>query len=186
MDPLYWNQGHRKSCFPIAIGLDACQIFVFSNVTATRNRADYAGGVFSSLPEGIAVACADDTPRVTARNFTGFLPIADSLFSYCSNISANEISDNVAAHGTDAATNVVLLVIEGWNGPLKRVASGEQLRIPCQDTHNASCSRELRILVKDIFNQTLFEASTMPIWKLCSCRTPWLETSGTEQRMALL
>ena len=155
MNPLYWNQGHRKSCFPIAIGLDACQIFVFSNVTVTRNRADYAGGVFSSLPEGIAVACADDAPHVTARNFTGSLPRAESLLSYCSNISANEISDDGVAHEADAATNVVSLVIEGWNGPLKRVASGKELRIPCQDTRNASCSRELRILVKDIFNQTI-------------------------------
>ena len=155
MKPLYWNRGQRRSCFPIAIGLDACQIFVFSNVTATRNRAEYAGGVFSSLPEGIAFACADDTPCVTARNFTGILPTADSLAPYCSNISANEISDMVTHQGADAATNVVSLVIEGWDGPLKRVASGKQLRIPCHDTLNTSCSRELRILVKDLFNQTI-------------------------------
>ena len=156
MKDFYWNRSNRTSCFPALFGISACQRFSFHNVTVVRNRAEYAGGVFCSISNCIAFSCSPESqtklvtpePDVAATS-------TEVIRSYCSEIYWNEALGRVNGDGANGGSKAVYLSVVGHEGPLKTVASGEKLAIPCEDGRNASCSLQLRIAVKDIFDQTI-------------------------------
>ena len=160
LSDLYWNRQERYDCIPATYGLDTCQRFVFYNVTVTQNRALYAGGVFSTLPDGISIACDTTSEHwITSTSFIADPVAANQIEPYCSYIRNNEISDGADIKAVDAGTQAQQLVIEGWDGPLKRVASTDRLVIPCsEDPLNDTCFRDLRITVRDSFGQTIVRA----------------------------
>ena len=80
----------------------------------------------------------------------------DFLAGHCSHVVNNELTDGAGTEGADLGTRAVHLAVEGWDGPLREVASGDFISIPCEEAfHNISCSRELRVSVKDAFEQTI-------------------------------
>ena len=156
MKNLNWNKSKKTTCFPAIFGIDVCQRFLFHNVTIVRNRADYAGGIFSTIPDGIAVSCGhgNDT-RIGYQELIQQKNETRPLRPYCSDIYQNKFLDGRKASGANAGTRAVYLSVEEHDGPMKRVASGDRLVLPCRDDKNESCSRELRIAVKDAFHQTI-------------------------------
>ncbi len=157
MEDLYWNRSNRTSCFTALFGITSCQRFLFHNVTVIRNRAEYAGGVFSSVPDGIAFSCRpEDTDRFIVSDFDAAEPKREQMLAHCTDIRDNECLGEVNGKGANAGSRAARLSVVGHRGPLKTVASGERLAVPCEaDRGNASCSSELRIAVEDAFNQTI-------------------------------
>ena len=155
MTDLFWNKNRTKriaSCFPHAIGFDSCQKFELHHVNVTRNKAQFAGGVYLSNPKGIVAACGPLEEACYAEEI--FLAANASTGSSvcCVNVEGN--TDETGAP-SDAGTRAVALHIEGGSNRLKRNASGDLLEMPCPDASNASCSQKLRVHVKDIFNNTI-------------------------------
>ena len=156
MTDLSWNKDNRSSCFPAAFGLDTCQKFVLVNVTVVENRAAFAGGAFSTLADGIIVSCTPDGEvHFNPRDLVAEDLVTDPLKPYCSRIENNGVVNGTVLQGADAGGTAEYLAVDGWDGPLKTVASGKRLAIPCKNNLNDSCSQQLRIIVRDIFNQTI-------------------------------
>ena len=151
---LLWNSEANESCFSAANGLEACQRFLFVNVTVTNNRANYAGGIFSTLFDGISVACSltnqsrFDITRLQAGNGTR----TDPLKPFCSTVANNSISDG-SNFGADVGTRAEYLEIEYFSDSELHLASGDRLTVPCRSNTKERCP--LRIFVKDAFNQTI-------------------------------
>ena len=125
-------------------------------MTIVRNRADYAGGIFSTIADGITVSCGYGNE--TREGYGTLIQRKNEtrpLRPYCSDIYQNAFLDGRKTGGANAGTRAVYLSVEGHDGPLKKVASGDRLVLPCGDGKNESCSREIRIAVKDAFNQTI-------------------------------
>ena len=146
------------SCESAALALDTCQRFMLHNVTVVHNRADYAGGIFTTLPEGIATSCgSDNSIDMISVNLVEQYGNTSALTAYCSNVSANEISDGLDIEGADGGSNAAFFAVEGLEegGELKQVASGEKLVLSCENETDASRECPLRIAVKDVFGQTI-------------------------------
>ncbi len=156
MRDLYWNKSNGTSCATVLPGIVACQRFSFHNVTAVRNRAEYAGGVFCNIPNGIALPCSpENEKKLVASETKDGAASRGVIQSYCSDVHSNEALGRVNGEGANGGSKAVHLSVVGHSGPLKTVASGEKLAVPCEDERNASCTSELRIAVKDIYDQTI-------------------------------
>ena len=153
----YWLNTEKLSCFPSVYGLDTCQIFGLHNVTITKNRALYAGGIFSTQPAGIEVSCSPGE-KFRMRTNTSVNPDDGSvdLTPFCLNMTANEISDGARIEGSQAGSKAAYLSVKGLDGSqLKQVASGDSLALPCKKGSDPCHSSKLRIIVQDIFYQTI-------------------------------
>ena len=156
MTDLFWNERTERfaSCFPHAFGFDTCQKFEFHHVNVTRNKAQFAGGVYLSDPKGIVAACGPTEKACYAEAAFSAANASTQPSACCVNVEGN--TDETGAP-SDAGTRAVALHIEGGSNRLKRNASGDLLEVPCPDASNASCSQQLRVHVKDIFNNTITE-----------------------------
>ena len=156
MKDFYWNRSNKTSCFPALFGAAACQRFSFHNVTVVQNRAEYAGGIFCSIPNCIAFSCSPTNQTKLVISELNTAAISRGVIqSYCSDVHLNEGLGRVNGEGANGGSKAVYLSVVGHEGPLKTVASGEKLAIPCEDERNASCASELRIAIKDMFDQTI-------------------------------
>ena len=154
MKDILWNEGSERvaSCFPHAIGFDICQKFEFRHVNVTKNKAQFAGGVYLSNPNGIVAACGPTEEAWSAEaNYAATDPSARP-FSFCSIVEGNTDETGIPS---DAGTRAVALHVEGGSTRLKHVAGGDLLEVPCPDGSNTSCGDPLRVHVKDIFNHTI-------------------------------
>ena len=154
MADLFWNKRTKRvaSCFPHAIGFDTCQKFELHHVNVTKNKAQFAGGVYLSTPNGIVAACGPTEEAWSAKEKCAATDACTRPFPFCSNVEGN--TDDTGAP-SDAGTRAVALHIEGGSSQLHPVASGDLLKVPCPDASNASCSQPLRVYIKDIFNNTI-------------------------------
>ena len=150
----FWNQDNRTTCFPSLIGFVTCQKFDIHNVTVIQNRAYLAGGIFSSLPDGVAVSCRPGGKKWTPRRRGGLDTIEDQLRQHCSNFSDNSLVDG-SDNQAQAATRVVSLWVEGGHSRLEELVAGAPLTVPCSNADGAADGCPLRIAVKDAFNQTI-------------------------------
>ena len=154
MKDILWNEGSERvaSCFPHSPGFDVCQKFEFRHVNVTKNKAQFAGGVYLSNPNGIIAACGPTEEAWSAEaNYAATDPSARP-FSFCSIVEGNTDERGIPS---DAGTRAVALHIEGGSTDLRQVASGDFLAMPRPDGSNASYDDPPRVHVKDIFNHTI-------------------------------
>jgi len=163
---LYWDKGNETHCSRATVGAGTCQRFFFSHVTIKKNKALFAGGLFTTHPRNILLTCNVQEPDLDAsfeRMFTKQITSLPSSLDReedlkCMVISENEITDGASIEAIDAGTSVHALTIVGLrDGDLKTVASGENLAIPCPDPDQMTCDDEdvLVVSVRDAFDHVI-------------------------------
>ena len=153
MTDLYWNQRNVSNCFPPAFGYMTCQKFDVYNLTIANNMAVRGGGVFSTSTVSVAVSCGPDQPRWIAGESAGVRSPSEQLKPYCLYVMNNTNLDTTVSQA-QAGTNVESLHAEGDIQQLAQVASGEALCVTSKK-EDCECDTPLRIMIKDIFNQTI-------------------------------
>lgn len=96
---LYWDKGNEKHCFESSFETGTCQRFYFSNVEIRRNKAEYAGGLFTTHPKNIRLTCDVRNPelnvsfeRVYTQQLTSEGRLHPERDLKCMTIADNEIS----------------------------------------------------------------------------------------------
>eukprot|EP00210_Caulerpa_lentillifera_P002965 g2831.t1 len=159
---LSFNRAGDLRCFPAYLVIETCRMFIFHNVSITENQALYSGGLFLTSPSSILCTCNHDRlgfnstiQELLVQQINPFVPSTFQAKDVCTWIEKNSILDNEDVEGADAGSPVASLHVVDWPGPLKQVASGDLLAIPCISHKNRSCSNTLQIMIKDTYNQTI-------------------------------
>ena len=63
---LYWDKGDETHCSQATVGAGTCQRFYFSQVTIRKNKALFAGGLFTTHPRNILLTCDVFNPELDA------------------------------------------------------------------------------------------------------------------------
>ena len=132
----------------------SCQKFDVYNITIANNAAVRGGGVFSTSTVSVAVSCSPGHPRwIAGQHAVALRSPAEQLKPFCLNMINNTNLDTTASQ-SQAGTNVAYLHAEGGIRQLAQVASGEVLCVASKK-EASECDTPLRIMVKDVFNQTI-------------------------------
>lgn len=96
---LYWDKGDETHCSRATVGAGTCQRFYMSNVRIQKNRALFAGGLFTTHPRNLLLTCDVQNPeldasfeRIYSRQIISAAPLHPEQDLKCMLISDNEIT----------------------------------------------------------------------------------------------
>ena len=154
----YWNRSNGTSCISTLIDIVMCQRFIFHNVTVVRNRAEYAGGVFCSIPDCIAFSCSPENQTKLVTSELNAAAISRGVIqSYCSDVHLNEALGRVNSEGPmEAAKRCICQSLDTKvRRRLSRAARSWSSRAKTNET---SCVRSFGTV--DCCNEGYFPCST--------------------------